>query len=185
MKKIYLLQSDVTNFCSFIQDYPEGEESIMGRVRSAHWKPLINYTPVMLELRSNDTGKRNYQFDFSSALSPFFVLSENVLDELGDILLPRGQVLPVLTESKRKTFWGYYPTNVLSGCFDRENSLFRESEGKFLIRKPALNADKITDDYLFSIEEDIGRVFVTEAFRQRVEGSGLLGFDFSVEIPTI
>lgn len=184
MKKIYLLQSDVTNFCSFIQHYPEGEESIMGLVRRAHWKPLSDYTPVMLELRSNDTGKRNYQFDFSSALSPFFVLSENVLDELGDILLPRGQVLSVLTDSKRKTFLGYYPTNALSGCFDRENSLFRESEGKFLIRKAALNADKITDDYLFSIEEDIGRVFVTEEFRRRVEEVGLLGFDFSVEILT-
>lgn len=184
MKKIYLLESDVTNFCSFIQDYPEGEESIMGRVRSTHWKPLTDYTPILLELRSNDSGKRNYQFDFSSALSPFFVLSENALDALRDILLPRGQVLPVATGSKNKVFLGYYPTNVLSGCFDRENALFRESEGKFLIRKPVLKADKITDEYLFSIEEDISRVFVTEAFKRRVEEAGLLGFEFSVEIPT-
>ncbi|HCJ7369211.1 TPA: hypothetical protein NVL56_001120 [Enterobacter hormaechei subsp. xiangfangensis] len=184
MKKIYLLGSDVTNFCSFIQDYPEGEESIMGRVRSANWKPLSNYIPIRLELRSNDTGKRNYQFDFSSALSPFFVLSENALDVLSDILLPRGEVLPVLTDSKRKTFLGYHPTNVLSGCFDRENALFREAEGRFLIRKPVLKVDNITDEYLFSIEEDISRVFVTDAFKRRVEEAGLLGFDFSVEIPT-
>lgn len=145
-EKIYLLQSDVTNFCSFIQDYPEGEESIMGRVRSAHWKPLINYTPVMLELRSNDTGKRNYQFDFSSALSPFFVLSENVLDELGDILLPRGQVLPVITESKRKTFWGttlrMFYRGVLTGrihCFVSQRVSFSSgSRLLMLIRSPMI-----------------------------------------------
>jgi len=62
--------------------------------------------------------------------------------------------------------------------------LFREAEGRFLIRKPVLKVDNITDEYLFSIEEDISRVFVTDAFKRRVEEAGLLGFDFSVEIPT-
>ncbi|HDU5650673.1 TPA: hypothetical protein RFV74_002327 [Klebsiella aerogenes] len=185
MTKIYLLESDVTNYCSFIQDYPEDEESIMGRAVDAAWKPFgEDYQAITLELRSNDMGKRNYRFDFSSALSPFFVLSEQALDRLGDILLPRGQILPVTTESKKKTFWGYYPTNMLSGCFDRESSLFREAKYGLIIERPVLKADKITDDYLFSIEEDISRVFVTEAFKHRVEEAGLLGFEFSVEIPT-
>jgi len=185
MTKIYLLESDVTNYCSFIQDYPEGEESIMGRAVDDAWVPFgDDYEAITLELRRNDFGKKNYQFDFSSALSPFFVMSEQTLDTLGDILLPRGQVLPVKTESKKKAFWGYYPTNMLSGCFDRESSLFREAKYGLIIEKPVLKAAQITDEYLFSIEEDISRVFVTDAFKRRVEEAGLLGFDFSVEIPT-
>jgi len=185
MTKIYLLESDVTNYCSFIQDYPEGEESIMGRAVDDAWKPFDDgYKAITLELRSNDMGKKNYQFDFSSALTPFFVISEHALNKLGDILLPRGQVLPVKTESKKKTFWGYYPTNMLSGCFDRERSVFREATHGLIIEKAVLKADKITDEYLFSIEEDISRVFVTAEFRCRVEEEGLIGFDFSVEIPT-
>ncbi|EIX9082195.1 hypothetical protein V6307_11045 [Serratia marcescens] len=185
MNKIYTLESDVTDFCSFIQDYPEGERSIIGRAMQQNWKPFADsYNAISLELRKNDSGKKNYQFDLSSALSPFFVISELTIEKIGDILLPRGQVLPVETQSKKKLFWGYYPTNVLSGCFDRENSLFREAERGLIVEKPVLKADNITDEYLFSIEEDISRVFVTDAFKRRVEEAGLLGFDFSVEIPT-
>lgn len=185
MKKIYTLESDVTDFCSFIQDYPEGERSIIGRSMLQNWKPFSDsYKPVNLELRKNESGKKNYQFDLSSALSPFFVISELTLEKIGDILLPRGQVLQVETQSKKKVFWGYYPTNVLSGCFDRKNSLFREADQGLIIEKPVIYQNKITDDYLFSIEEDISRVFVTDAFKRRVEEAGLLGFDFSVEIPT-
>ena len=51
-----------------------------------------------------------------------------------------------------------------------------------MIRKLFLIAKNITDEYLFSIEEDIGFVFVTDKFKQRVKDANLLGFDFSIEI---
>ncbi|WP_309550823.1 hypothetical protein [Erwinia sorbitola] len=144
-----------------------------------------NYKAIKLELRKNDFGKKNYQFDFSGALNPFFVISELTLDKLRDILEPRGQILPVITESKKKKFFGYYPINPLSGCFDKGKSVYREYPKGLMIEKPVLIAENITDEYLFSIEEDISRVFVTDKFRQRVEDAGLLGFDFSVIIPVI
>lgn len=173
------------NHSSFIQNYPDGEESIMGRVRDQLWKPFDeDYHPIKLELNKSDTGKKNYQFDISGSLRPFFVISELALDKLRDILEPRGQVLPVITESKKKNFFGYYPTNPLSCCFDKEKSIYRQYPKGLMIDKPALIAKNITDDYLFSIEEDISRVFVTDKFKQRVEECGLLGFDFSVIIPT-
>ena len=182
---IYKLCSDVTGFCSFIQDYPDSEESIMGISRDNWWSPFDDkYRAITLELRKNDAGKRNYQFDFSSALNPFMVISEGALDKLKDILEPRGQILPVITSSKRKVFFGYYPTNPLSGCFDKDKSVYREYPKGLMIEKPVLIADNITDEYLFSIEEDISRVFVTGKFKKRVEEAGLLGFDFSIEIPT-
>ncbi|EKO3627867.1 hypothetical protein M3926_001929 [Vibrio metschnikovii] len=185
IKKIYILKSDVTNYCSFIQDYPEGEESIMGRSMRQEWKPFgSEYQAITLELRANDFGKKNYQFDFSSALNPFFVMSESVVTALADILESRGQFLPVITESKRKKFVGYYPTNPLINCFDKENSVYRVAANGLIVEKPVLITENITDDYLFCIEECIRRVFVTEKFKQRVEEAGLVGFDFSVEIPT-
>lgn len=117
-------------------------------------------------------------------LSPFFVFSETALIALEDILLPRGQILPVTTESKKKSFFGYYPTNPLHGCFDKEKSEYREAEHGLIIERPILIAKNISDEYLFSIEEDISRVFVTDKFKQRVEEADLLAFDFSREIPT-
>lgn len=153
MKTIYLLRSTSRNTCSFIQDYPEGEESIIGVSMRQWWQPFDNYvTPVVLELRRNDSGKRNYQFDFSSSLNPFFVISEDVLSKLDDIIKPRGQILPVITESKRKNFFGYYPTNPLSSCFDKGKSTYREYPNGLMIEKPVLIASNITDEYLFSIK---------------------------------
>ncbi|MFP1724171.1 hypothetical protein ACLECX_15715 [Lonsdalea quercina] len=185
MMKIYLLRSTSKNTCSFIQDYPNGERSIIGRSMMKLWKSFDDdYREIKLELRKNDFGKKNYQFDFSSALNPFFIISESTLEKLKDILEPRGQILPVITESKKKKFFGYYPTNPLSGCFDKEKSVYRVAERGLIIEKPVLIASSIIDEYLFSIEEDISRVFVTDNFKQRVEEAGLSGFDFSVEIPT-
>ena len=183
MKKIYLLRTTSKKTCSFIQDYPEGEEGIKGRAMRQRWKPFGNdYQPIKLELIRNDFGKKNYQFDFSDFLNPFLVFSESALTALADILEPRGQLLPVITESKRKQFFGYYPTNPLSGCFDKEKSIYEECPNGLIIRKLFLTAQNITDEYLFSIEEDIGFVFVTDKFKQRVEDANLLGFDFSIEI---
>lgn len=51
-----------------------------------------------------------------------------------------------------------------------------------MIEKPVLIRDNITDEYLFTIDEDISRIFVTDKFKQRVEDAGLTAFDFSVEI---
>lgn len=69
--KIYFLQSDVTNFCSFIQSYPNGDKSIIGQAMAQCWKPFDgNYESIVLELRRNDAGRKNYQFDFSSSLNP-------------------------------------------------------------------------------------------------------------------
>ena len=182
--KIYCLDSDTRNYSLFIQDYDfNKEESIMGVAMKSRWLPLHVTSFIKLELNRSDKGKKNYQFDISGSLGPFFIFSELALDKLGDVFKPRGQILPVITESKKKKFFGYYPTNPLSGCFDKEKSVYRVAERGLIIEKPVLIAENITDEYLFSIEEDISRVFVTDKFKERVEEAGLLGFDFSVEIP--
>ena len=186
INNIYLLQSDTVNFCSLIQNYPSNEESIIGRAASQNWKPFPDFHDrIHLELRRSDTGKSNYKFDFSSSLSPFFIISDFTLNLLGDILCPRGQIIPVSTKSKSKDFYGYYPTNAISNCLNMKLSNYESYQDKLLIETPILNKNRITDEYLFSIDEDISRVFVTEKFKARVEQSGLLGFDFSIKIETI
>jgi len=65
-----------------------------------------------------------------------------------------------------------------------ETSVYKKYPLGLKIDKPVLIAANISDDYIFTIEEDISRIFVTENFKQRVEEAGLLGFDFSVVIPT-
>ncbi|HEJ9396440.1 TPA: hypothetical protein SMM67_003692, partial [Proteus mirabilis] len=98
INKVYYLKSDLENYSSFIQNYPDGEESIIGRAMDQRWSKFTDdYTAISLELNSNDFGRKNYKFDFSSFLSPFMVFSEDALVSLSDILSSRGQVLPVKT----------------------------------------------------------------------------------------
>ncbi|MCO6540635.1 MAG: hypothetical protein J6569_10990 [Gilliamella sp.] len=180
---VYVLESNVSDYSSFIENCPDGQEDIAGRAMDRalyhHWQPFgEEYQPVTMELYANDYGRKNYQLDISGSTAPFYVLSERALEALSDIFLSRGQVLPIITASKRKKFWGYFPTNVLKGCFDKEKSIYKQWPNGLMIEHVVLIADNITDEYLFTIEEDIGRVFVTEKFKQRVEEAGLLAFTF-------
>ena len=75
-------------------------------------------------------------------------------------------------------------TNTITNNFNRKLSNYKTYLDKLLIEVPVLNQNSISDEYLFSINEDISRVFVTEKFKERVEYSGLLGFDFSIKIET-
>ncbi|WP_394393060.1 hypothetical protein [Shewanella woodyi] len=115
-------------------------------------------------------------------MSPFYVFSEKAADILTHILKPRGQFLEVKTESKRKSFVGYYPTNPLRNCLDMERSVYEKYGKGLVVRRAVLIEKNITDEYLFSIEEDISTVFVTEKFKNLIEERGLIGFDFSREI---
>ena len=51
-----------------------------------------------------------------------------------------------------------------------------------MFEKLVLVKNNITDEYLFSINENISGVFVTDKFRKLVEELGLLGLDFYKEI---
>lgn len=67
-------------------------------------------------------------------------------------------------------------------CVDKQKSIYTEYPKGFMFEKLVLVKNNITDEYLFSINENISGVFVTDKFRNLVEEIGLLGFDFSKEI---
>lgn len=185
-KNIYRLKSDFINFSLFYEKKIGLSGGIQSKTIDQRWMPIEsgNYIPVELELQRSETGKKNYQFDISSFMSPFYILSEECIDKLGDIFLPRGQIFDVISDSKRKKFFGYYPTNSLSGCLDKENSKYREYPNGLMIDKLVLLSDAISDDFLFTIEEDISHVFITETFINRVNNANLKGFDFSRIVET-
>ena len=183
INEVYLLRSDVENYSSFIQNIREKEKSIISVASSFYWEPLGNeYKEIEVELRSSDTGKKNYKMDISGSLQPFFIFSDLALKSLGNILLSRGEVLPIQHKSKRKKFFGYHPTKTIRNGLDKDKSIYRESLNGLLIEKPVLIREYITDEYLFSIKEDAHWVFVTDKFKREVEINDLQGFDFSRKI---
>lgn len=183
--KLYRIEANTKDYSGFLEiNYGNVKKSI--QVKAMHeqnWKPFNFNTYVVpeFELISSDTGKKNFQHDISTDVSPFYIFSEYAVEALQDILEPRGQFLPIKTPSKRKKFIGYYPTNPLINAVDIEKSGMKDYDYKAMgIKKDDIHFKKgtILDDYLFSLSEDRRYVFITEKFRQRVEEAGLKGFDF-------
>lgn len=182
IKEVYILESDLNNYSSFLQ-FNAGDESIDRVGMRAKGNSLKNtYKEIKVDLMPSDTGKRNYKFDISGALAPFIIFSEAACNELQNILLPRGDLFSLITPSKRKKFLGYYSTNIIRGALDKNKSIYNKYKNGYVVTKPVLIKENITDGYLFVIEEDNAHVFVTDKFKKEVEEIGLLGFDFSIKV---
>lgn len=184
--KLYALRGLTRDYSSFYQtNYESLDESLLRKViEDQNWKEfdLNNFNIPEFSLCSSDSGKKNYQFDISSSSCPFFIFSEYAIEKLAHILKPRGQLLPIITSSKRKKYMGYYPTNPLVNMIDIEKSgmgnEYLEIFGIKEINKLHLKEDAALDDYIICFSEDRAKVFVTEKFRNKVEEVGLKGFDF-------
>ena len=184
--KLYALRGLTRDYSSFCQtNYESLDESILRKVIEEQcWKgfDLNNFNIPEFSLCSSDSGKKNYQFDISSSSCPFFIFSEDAIEKLVHILKPRGQILPIITSSKRKKYMGYYPTNPLVNMIDIEKSgidnEYLETFGIKEINKLHLKQKAKLDDYIICFSEDRAKVFVTEKFRNEVEQAGLKGFDF-------
>lgn len=179
--KIYKLRGNPDDHGSFIEDVDGldsiSDDCIMGRAMDQRWKPFSNYQAPSFILRPNYDGKKNYKFDFSSSALPFCVFSEKAINAFGDIL-KSGQILEVITPSKRKKFWGFYPTNSYSGVLDLNKSKYEKYPNGYMVYKPVLYKDKLPADDLFCIDESISEIFVTERFKKIVEENQLIGFIF-------
>lgn len=184
--KLYSLRELTRDFSSFCQtNYESLDNSILRKVIEEQcWKgfDLNNFNIPEFSLCPSDSGKKNYQFDISSSSFPFFIFSEDAIEKLAHILKPRGQLLPIITPSKRKKYMGYYPTTPLVNMIDVKKSgmddEYLETFGIKEINNLHLKEEAELDDYIICFSEDRAKVFVTEKFRNEVEQAGLKGFDF-------
>lgn len=184
MMKIYKLISNIKEFSFFLYDHKGNSNRELSISRDSitwKWNYPSKYNIATFELRAGDNKKKNYNFDISTFESPFIIISEKAWLDLKDILEPRGVLLEINTQSKRKKFYGYYPTNSITiKSLNKELSTFTEYPNGIIVRDLVLNEKYLSDDYLFSIE-NTSLILVTEKFKERVEKAGLLGFDFSEE----
>lgn len=185
--KVYQLQNLMSDYSFFLEkncDYLD--DSISIKAIRQKWMPfdLDRFTPPEFGLEQSDAGKKNYEFDISSATAPFFIFSEKTLEAIRDILEPRGQILPIITPSKRKKYIGYYPTNPLIDSIDLEKSKQMDIDpmknfGITDISELYIKKGIVLDEYIICPELGKSCVLVTDKFRERVEQAGLLGFDFT------
>jgi len=185
--KVYQLQNLMTDYSFFLEENCDSlDDPISIKAIRQKWMPfdLERFTPPEFSLERSDTGKKNYKFDISSATAPFFIFSEKAMESMIDILQPRGQMLPIITPSKKKKYIGYYPTNPLVDGVDLEKSKQMDKDpvknfGITDISQLYIKKGVVLDEYIICPELGKSCVLVTDKFRERVEKAELLGFDFT------
>lgn len=182
MSKVYQLSSDYENYSIFLEKYTNIKNSFIYKYWEWETIELKNYDPVIFELHASGNGKKNYKMDVCTFVGGIVILSEKAVESLKEILKQSGQIIPIVTPSKRKKFYGFYPSrNVYDlSIVNLSKSSYTEAERGKIFYRIALNNKYPKDDYIFVLKEHAMRSFVTEKFKTVVEEAGLVGFDFSV-----
>ena len=126
-------------------------------------------------------GKVQPYHDYPAASSQIPIFSRRAVNALKELLLPSGELLPVISDSGE-----YYVYNILhkSDAFDMalSKATFMSGSGKetaMSIERYELDPGKLGDHAIFRLREDPWSVMVTDQFKDRVDRSGLNGFFFA------
>jgi len=134
------------------------------------------WTPVRMSWET-EGGTRPLS-DFSTIGGGGLVLSGPALEVLDDLLVGRGELLPLDVTGGEE----YYVFNVtrLSEALDEEESelVYFESSGRLMaIERFEFDPDSLVGETVFKLaQKPKGHEYVTDAFRRRVEEGGLTGF---------
>ncbi len=180
MTKIYKLKSDLENYSYFVEKYTHVDDAFIRKYWEWENIDLDTYQPVKYELDAAGNGKKNYQMDIART-NGLIIFSEKAINVLKDILEQTGQIVPIITESKRKKFFGFYANKNIydDSIINFEKSDWRQAEKGKIIRKLVLKTNYPKDDYLFVLFDEPMTVLVTEKFKELVEKNDLQGFEFN------
>ena len=181
MSKVYKLKCDLENYSYFHEKYTDVHNMFIDKYWSWKHIDLNIYEPVKYELYAGDNGRKNYQMDISTFTNGLIIFSEKAIEVLKDILEKTGQIVPIVTESKRKKFFGFYPNkNVYDdSIINFEKSEYNQYEKGKVFHKIVLNNNYPKNDYIFVLFDEPMIVFVTEKFKELVEKNNLKGFEFN------
>lgn len=181
MSKVYKLKSDSENYSFFLEQSNHVDNKFIRKYWEWKHIDLNLYEPVIYKLYQGDNGKKNYQLDISSFGSGLIIFSDKAITFLKEVLESCGQIVPIITESKRKKFVGFYANKNIynESIINLNKSEFNQCENNKVFRKIVLNHKYPKNDFMFVLVQDPTIVFVTEKFKHLVEKHDLKGFDFS------
>lgn len=180
MTKIYMLKSDSENYSFFLEQSSHIDNKFIKKYWGWKHINLESYEPVNYKLYSGDNGRKNYHMDISSYGNGLIIFSEKSIEILREILESSGQMVPIITESKRKKFLGFYANKNIydDSIINLNKSEFNQYENGKLFYKIVLNKCP-ENNFIFVLASEPTKVFVTEEFKNLVEKYNLQGFDFS------
>jgi len=114
-----------------------------------------------------------------------YLLSQNMVDKIGDVLQEYGDLFPLEVEDREDKLYRYWVNREIPfECVDKEKSKFFDNEYRddyvFKIEKLVLKEDCQSDAMIFRVKEEYEKtIFVTEEFIELVKKHNLKGFMFT------
>ena len=179
--KVYQLLSDSKNYSFFLEQDKNVDNTFFKKYWECKSFDLTTYEPVVFKLHPGDNRLKNYKMDLSSFDSGLIIFSEKAIEVLKDILEKYGQIVPIITDSKRKKFFGFYANKNTfdDSIINLNKSDFGQYEKGKVFRRVVLNNNYPKEDYIFTLADYPMCCFVTTKFKNLVKKHDLKGFDFS------
>ncbi|MEO8159925.1 MAG: DUF1629 domain-containing protein [Arenimonas sp.] len=134
---------------------------------------------------ANPRQKPRKKGDFHTALSDIRLFSQRAVDVLGSTLTATGKLFRVTIVGRDQPFYWYWCTKVVD-CLDEAKTRRGPPSSlpleRRIIMKPAFHADRIGDSEIFVVPGQSRQfdMFVTDAFRAKVESERLKGFKLGI-----
>jgi len=150
---------------------------------------LDSWNPPIIKEEPDDYNKFGLQGDFHSTWGGFdgHLLSQNMVDKIGDILLQYGELFPLEVEDREDKLYRYWVTKEIPlDCVDKKKSKFFENDYKedytFKIERLVLKEECHDVPMIFRVAEEYQKtIFVTEDFIELVKKHDLKGFRFDID----
>ncbi|HEX2207713.1 MAG TPA: DUF1629 domain-containing protein [Longimicrobium sp.] len=104
------------------------------------------------------------------------VFSQRAVDELFDVLVENGELLPLSVDDG--TYYVYNTTRIIDALDEERSSVVRFSTGEVMRIAKYVFRDDAAFLPIFRLPQSRVKVFVTGPFVDRVKASALTGFDF-------
>jgi hypothetical protein len=176
--KIYLLHQDFDRY--EILTYSNLEDS----KRIQDWfcgEPIGNrWTPLKVEVLRDKDHKDRPSSDFPGFGAGKSVFSHRALESLRDMLDGNGEILPL--DCKDGNYWVFNVTRMVDALNVEGAKVKRFSDGGIMrVEQYSFRPEKIHGLTIFKIPQfPFSDVYVTDAFVERVKGTGLTGFAFDL-----
>ena len=115
------------------------------------------------------------------------LVSQNMVDRIGDVLRENGELFPLEVEGREDTLYRYWVSKEIPfECVDKQKSKFFDNEydknGTFKIEKLVLKEECETDAMIFRVSGEYKKtVFVSEDFIELVKKHNLKGLKFMID----
>jgi hypothetical protein len=174
---IYILGS---NLDYYIIKFLRGEDKNFYDLRfDGKTKHIDTWKALKIDFHKQDRDKRKLlpDSDFPSLFSNLPVLNKKSLEVLKDLLLPHGELLPLIYKDNVEYF-AYNCLNLID-AFDTDNSNIEwTTVGTIIhVNKYMFYSDKLVNQNIFKVNKEI-LIFVSDIFVQKVLDNNLKGFHF-------